>query len=530
LFARRIKHANCLALVCAVVAFLFPVRNARAQDDNSSAYTGISVEPSDTQIFTVMCALDAAGFDVDESNLADMPNRLALRGDLLRMHGPATEELRKFYRDHALSGSAEALSRYLTYALLSSPPPGFELPADRDSLPPDVLFLDGFDEVLAKFYVEAHLDKRWVAVQPEYERATERDQNVVRRIIVVANAYLREITKEGRGSTYTVYVEPLVGNRTTFRSFGNRYGIVAGAGADLPTSEIQHGYLHFILDPLVLKYTKDIQKKRPILDVANKAPLLPQEYQNDMIAFTDECLIKAVELRVHKMPAAQLEATLVEDDKSGFTLVRPIEKQLEVFEKSEPSFTNYFPDLLQAINVQAEQARLKNVTFTPVDQPASAPVSAAAAQNGDDGTDALLEEGDREIAQQQGDKAAETFQEVLKRHPSQPRAMYGLAIASVLVGQADRAMELFQALVSASRPDAQGRPPNTPRDTKIDPSILAWSYVYLGRIHDLQGDRDTAVVEYRDALSVDGAPPSARSAAQHGVDGAYRPPSQAPSQ
>ena len=84
--------------------------------------------------------------------------------------------------------------------------------------------------------------------------------------------------------------------------------------------------------------------------------------------------------------------------------------------------------------------------------------------------------------------------------------MYGLAIASVLVGKADRAMELFQGLVAASRPEGQGRPPGQQADVKVDPNILAWSHVYLGRIHDLQGDRDLAVAEYRDALAVDAAP------------------------
>jgi len=53
---------------------------------------------------------------------------------------------------------------------------------------------------------------------------------------------------------------------------------------------------------------------------------------------------------------------------------------------------------------------------------------------------------------------------------------------------------------------------------------LSWSHVYLGRIHDLEGDRDLAVNEYRAAMAVDGAPESAHAAAQSGVEAAYKTP------
>ena len=57
-----------------------------------------------------------------------------------------------------------------------------------------------------------------------------------------------------------------------------------------------------------------------------------------------------------------------------------------------------------------------------------------------------------------------------------------------------------------------------------DPSVLAWSHVYLGRIDDLQDERELAVNEYHAALSVPGAPEAARVAAQAGVESAYKPP------
>jgi hypothetical protein len=58
-----------------------------------------------------------------------------------------------------------------------------------------------------------------------------------------------------------------------------------------------------------------------------------------------------------------------------------------------------------------------------------------------------------------------------------------------------------------------------------DPSNLSWSHIYLGRMYDVEGKRDLAVLEYRAALAVAGAPDSARTAAQHGIETGYQTPS-----
>ena len=111
-------------------------------------YTGISVEP-DQALFATMCALDAAGFAADESTLSEMPSRLALREAMLKMQGPATEALRQFYHDHLLGDPGETLSRYITFSLVVGPPPRFDFQVNHDLLPPDVLAIDGFREILA---------------------------------------------------------------------------------------------------------------------------------------------------------------------------------------------------------------------------------------------------------------------------------------------------------------------------------------------------------------------------------------------
>ena len=106
---------------------------------------------------------------------------------------------------------------------------------------------------------------------------------------------------------------------------------------------------------------------------------------------------------------------------------------------------------------------------------------------------------------------------VLEQAPNQPRAVYGLAVASILQGDGAHARELFEQVVGATSGTTSGAKGAT------DPLALAWSHIYLGRMNDLDGNREQALAEYRAALAVDGAPEAARAAAQRGIAEAYQP-------
>jgi tetratricopeptide (TPR) repeat protein len=495
------------------------------------AQTGVSVEASQ-QIFSVMCALDAAGFAADESTLSEMPSRLALRGELLKLQGPATDALRQFYRDYALSDPGETLSRYITFSLVIGPPPNFTFLLDHDVLPPDALAIEGFQEVLANFYHEAHLDLRWAAVEPEYNRAVERYQSPVRRVVTVSNAYLREIYTPRYSHSFTVYIEPLVGNRTNFRNNGNHYAIVVDGGPEFPEADVRHAYLHFLLDPLPLKYRESVMKKRGLLNIAARAPRLSAEYKNDFMAYADECLIKAVELRIRHLKPDKEEAVLVEDDQAGFIMVRAFVAQLQKFEKAEPAMSYYFPDLIDGINLEAEQKRLQNFQFAalPEAEPKNAApggvrggLQAGQPVSPQSELDSDLAQGDHEIALQDAAAAGKTFEKILTKYPDNARANFGLAVASLLNHDADRAQELFEKLVATPPAAATEGQAAADASAAPDPGIVSWSHVYLGRLHDFAEERDQALLQYRAALAIDGAPEAARVAAQRGIDAPYNP-------
>ena len=513
-FAQRRLPAGFSVLAIVLFAGVVCLRPAAAQQ--TSQY--ISVQ-SNEQVFAVMCALDAAGFDVNAPTLDIYPAHAALRAKLLQLKGPAALAMRQFYQKHQFVSSDETLAPFLSFALIVGPPPDFSFTVSRDDIPPAVTTINDFGPILHDFYAEAQLGREWVAMQPEMNQEIGRLTDPLRQIVFRTTAYFRELMEPQSVRTFTVFVEPLVGNRVDFRNVGNRYYMVVGPGPDLPVDSIRHGFLHFLLDPMVLKNQQVISTRRELLKIADRAPQLPAAYHDDFAGLFDECLVRAAELRLEKLPAAQLEKALQNDDRTGFILVRPLYQQLITFEKAEPAMSFYFPSLVSGISVSAENKTFQNFQFAD----ASEKIAPAGLSGEADTTSADLQlkqdllRGDRQIAMQDGKGAAATFQSVLQQHPKLPRALYGLAIASVLQGDGQKAETLFEQLV------------HTPAGASNDllaptPDILAWSHVYLGRIRDLQGNRPEAEAEYRAALAVSAAPEQARVAAQQGLNAPYGPP------
>jgi len=497
-----------------VFFFLPAIPPAIAASPQALATGVVNVEPR-PQLFATLCALYAAGFRADAVSSAD-PALSKLQDRMLASNGPAADALRKYYREHALADSAATLSRYVTFALAAGPPPKFELTQRRDVLPPDVLLLDGFGEVLADFYREAHIDQLWREFQPLYEQDTLQFREPLATIVLAETGYLREILRPG-SRTFTVAVEPLIGATTNFRNIGDEYVVVVSPLSN-STDLIRHAFLHFLLDPLPIRYRDALVSQDPLIQFAARAPRLPYEYRRDSTSFFTECLVRAVELRIQRLSAAQLAEQVNALEADGYVLVRPLLGALAKFDAAQPAMTYFFPDLVRSINVQAEELRLRRVSFAPATETQAAPYPAEVARSGDPIVDisAELALGERMIAGRDPAAAAQVFQRVLEKVPGQPRALYGLAVVSVLQGEAEHARDLFEQVVAAASPAGSAA-------LKPDAATVAWSHVYLGRMHDVAGERDQALEEYRAALAVADAPEAAHTAAQRGIEQGYQP-------
>jgi tetratricopeptide (TPR) repeat protein len=533
LFAKTNHFVRLATIALSALFVAVAIAQAKQPQDKKStsppraeARRAVSVETR-PQLFATLCALDAAGFDSSVSTTNQSPGRVQLRQRMLALRGPAADALRKYYQEHALADAGATFSRFVSFALAAGPPPAFAFELRREDLPPDALALEGFNEVLANFYREAQLDQLWQHYRPDYESGVQRYSAPVSEISFTVTSYLREIIKSNSPRSFSVYVEPLAGGKTNFRNYGDHYELVVSPSADVPVDEIRHAFLHFLLDPMAIRYREQAARASPLLEYAAHAPRLPVEFHDDYSAFFDECLVRAVELRLRHLTPGDLASAIDQDESSGYVLIRPIYAGLSGFEKSEPAMGYYLPDLIKGIDVAGEARRLRGVKFAEAAsagdvaaEAGSTHVAAVKSRVPADPMEEYLAEGQRQISARNGAAAAASFERVLAAHPNDLRATYGLAVASALLGKPDRARELFSKVIAAT-PQASAEAGGT----QPDPANVSWSHIYLGRMYDVEGQRDLAVAEYRAALGVAGAPESARAAAQRGVETGYQTPS-----
>jgi hypothetical protein len=478
--------------------------------------SSISVDGSEA-MFTTMCALLAAGYEADVSADHWSAYRAQMRARLQAQQGPAVEALRQFYRQHQLADPGAMLSRYLWFGLVSGPAPRFTPTLRRDELPPEILVLEGFSEILSAYYTEQKIGQLWRQVQPVYAGEITRLHDQVSQIVFVSSGYLRQIVDPGDARTFMIVIEPLVGRITNVRNYGDHYAIVLSGGEDVPTDVVRHAFLHYLLDPLPLQYPHVVVTKRAVFEKSAAAPRLPSELRDDYPSYVAECMVRAVELKLKKMSPGERDAALDRDDADGYAMVRPLFVGLAKFEASEPAMNLYFPDLIRGIDVSAETKRIAAVTFAPAETaPTQGELSTEevarrralqpAALPNDPAVIADLTEGEKRIAEKNPRAAEASFQRVLAKYPDQNRAWYGLGLVALLDHDAARAKEVFGRLTDGEHAAAQ------------DPMVMSWSHVYLGRIYDDEGHADRAKIQFEAALGVQGVPDRARDAAQKGLE------------
>jgi len=472
----------------------------------------VSVDGNEA-MFTTMCALLASGFESNVSADNWSVFRAQMRERLRHQQGPAVDAVREYYRQHELRDPGATLSRYLWFGLVSGPAPAFQPVLKRDELPPEIIALEGFSEILSDYYKEQKIGLLWKQVQPVYQREIERLHDPVSQVVFVTAGYLREILEMASPRSFSIVVEPLVGRITNVRNFGNHYALVLSGGEEIPTDLIRHAFLHFLLDPLPLMYPHVIAVKRPLFEKAATAPRLAPELKDDFPSFFAECLVRAVELKLKRMSPGEREAAIRRDDELGFTLVNPLFANLPKFENSEPSMKYFFPDLVRSIDNDSEKKRLSAVNFAPADvapsedeaaneRIARAKKAAPTTVPNDAEVISSLTEGERRIAEKNPRAAEASFQKVLAKYPDQPRAWYGIGLVAMLDHDAARAKQVFGRLTAGEHAATE------------DPMVLVWSHVYLARIYDYEGNSDVAREEYQSALAVQGGPEQAKQTAQ----------------
>jgi tetratricopeptide (TPR) repeat protein len=453
-------------------------------------------------LFTVMAAINAAGYDADLASPTNHPIRKAIRDELAKRQIPSLERIKDFVAKHKRSNDTAELSQYISFALSCSGPPNFEFKQRDVDIPPDVSGMTALSPLLAAFYKEAGIEELWKRSQRAIDQFVERYHQPVTDAVLAVNVYLRQQTSGVAGRRFQIFVEPQgAPNQIQTRSYGNEYTIVVTPSTDVRAFDVRHGYLHYSLDYLATRSREVLERKKPIVDHALRAKALEDAYKEDFLLLTSESLIKAIEARLDKKPEMAQQAL-----RQGYILTAHFAERLPDYEKQEEAMSSYFKEMAAAIDLRKEDARLQLVTFDR-DAPArtvrqAAPVEAPAPAL--TGAAKTLDEAEKLYLARDLDKAKAQFLAVLQQTEQQQMhagAYYGLARIATLQKDPETAVRLFQKTLELG-PEAQAK---------------AWSLVYLGQLELAAGERVQAGKYFQQALQVEGASDLARQKAHQGI-------------
>lgn len=451
-----------------------------------------------------MAAVNAAGYDADVASPNNSPLREAVRKELAAMNIPSLSALHEFYREHRQSDPTADLSQYISFALAVDGPPAFGLRGRAVEAPPDVAALEGFGPLLARFYREAHIEDLWQRSQPAFEQAIERYHEPVSAAVLEVNSFLRNETSGASSRFFQIYIDLLgAPNQIQTRNYGVDYYVVITPSAEPRIRDVRHAYLHYLLDPLATRHQEIIMHKRGLADHAQRAPALDASFKADYPLLVTESLIKAIEARLDKKPALVQQAML-----EGYILTAYFSEELPAYVKQEQAMRFYYPDMIAAMDLKREDARLSQIEFVsqaPVRHAKMAPPPVAPEPKGAYKT---LARAEQFYTERSLEPARALYLKALEESDDKAlhaKAYYGLARIAALEKNPEMAERLFEKTLECDP----------------EPHVKAWTLVYLGRLSDAAGDREQATRRYREALAVDGASPAAHAAAEQGVQKSF---------
>ncbi|HXZ28475.1 MAG TPA: hypothetical protein VEG08_10800 [Terriglobales bacterium] len=473
----------------------------------------VSLESSES-LFAVLAGINACGYDQELT--ASDPLRMRLRSEVAEaaQASPEAQEARKamcdFYADHRANDPSRDLAQYVSLGLNLGEPPKMAPSMREADLPPDAGYVLGFVPVLERFYQAAGLHALYEKHRADFEALTEQFSPSIAEMILRTDSYLRLPIAGYSGRHMAIYLEPLAApGQINARNYGADYFLVVSpAGGAIPMEQIRHTYLHFALDPLAMRRGTTMRRLET-LELSVKAAPLDESFKRDIVLLVNESLIRAIEARQidARNPAAEpaRRAAVERAEKEGFILTLYFYQRLTKFETDKDSvgLQDAYPDMLYDIDVDQVRKHAEGIQFAAEAAPevmrASNPRQASAL----DQAEALLASGDAA-------GAAKLAQQALERQEDPGRALFILARAAALSRDMQGAVSYFQRTLEVAH----------------EPRTLAWSHIYLGRIYDLQQEREQALEQYRAALAAGDAAADTKAAAERGLQQPYAPPGQ----
>jgi hypothetical protein len=540
---------------------------------------GVSLQP-DARLIIVMAALDAAGFDPRPQGKEPSAFRMLVRKDQANLDAGLRERLKAFF-DHnklpAPATPADQSARYVSLAYALGAPPSLDAPDRADDLPSGVLAVLDFAPLVREFYRRSGIDERLSsymrAYQSEGDRLRQPAAEMVRSVlsylhtrpIITANERVRIKSPEKKKSSTATYstrvhdrrfyiVPDLLAAQGTinFRVIADDYYAIVPEGTDPTSSEIRRGYLQFVLDPLVLKFNKEISAQRAqvklLIDARTKedATVSPDvfvvisrslvaaadaryEETNRLAAVTiiqrarlqqakDEATRQTVARESEARRAAIADETiarLAEEYENGAVLDFFFADRLRDFQGSGFDIANFFAEMIAGIDPAREGKRLAELATVRdralaarkahpryslwlIDPEAEAREAVNASTNS-----ALVKSLSEveKLLQTRNYEAAETRLKVLvQEYPREPRLFFTMAQTASLwardttdddlqTQRLNRALGNYRMAVAAAAPDT-------------DKVLLSRAHEAMGRILAFLDNKDEAMKEFEAAIKI----------------------------
>ena len=531
---------------------------------------------ADPRLIVMMAALEAAGFDATGSGRPLSVFRAQVRKDLAELNPDLRERLRIFYERNKLPAPATAAdqaARYVSLALALGQPPSFEAPERSDELPAGLLEVLDFAPLVREFYRASGIDERMVAYTRAYQAEGDRLRQPTAELIRSVLSYLhtRPITvatervavknpsgKKSSGTAYTTrqherrfFIVPdllAAPGAINFRVIGDEYYAIVPEGTDPSSSELRRAYLQYVIDPLMVRFNREIAAHRAqikqIISAREKAgaTVTPDVFlvvSRSMVAAADaryeevrklEALTRESRARLSATKDDRARAAIVEENRAATSAIQDeaiakladdyergavlaffFADQLKGIESSGFDVANFFADMVSSIDPAREERR--PAEYAEPRQRALAARQARLATRTEaesvysEATATSMASLVKELAEieeilrlKDYTNAELRLKDMIKEYPREPRIFFALAqTASLAAADAtdeevqaerlNRALSNYRLAVQASSPET-------------DRGLISRAHESMGRIHAFRDERTEAAKEFDEAIKI----------------------------
>jgi len=476
------------------ILFHFFLANAFLSAQNPS----IQIEP-DIRVFAVLAALQASGLQFEGRG---GPVRAAILRDLDTIPAELKAKLGKFVTDHLEGKKAEdQVAKYVSLALLTDGPPEFALSLETKDLPPDALSVAEFLPLVKELYSSAKLESIWSGQRRYYDKAVSDYRPTINQIILTTDGYLRMVSGSFLDRRLFIIPDFLApDNAFNARTYRDTYYLVFSPAEKLATGEFRHQYLHFLLDPYALRFTLNRDTRLALAKLAESGSGIEERYRSDIQFLVTESLIRAIELRMGKVPEGEASVALDATIRAGGLLARHFYDALADFEAKPEGMRLYYPVMAKSVEMEKVSANFTEAQKTiPIVEKKPEPTE----------VEKMLRTANTNLGNNNLANAAEGFQQVLQTYDeNNGEALYGLGIIASIQNRREIAKDYFSRALQS---------PKSEKATKV------WSHIYLGRIADLEENRQEAVQQYQSAIDSGDNTRNAQEVAQKGLREPFNP-------